>query len=649
MDFGKTGIATQRQLSLQSIVTLSSFGAAIAPIVLIRLSALFTGEISPVAVEIRDQLVVVTWWLGAIFLALVAIGVGGVSLHRFLDRISSPAAFVASLLLVFSLLTTNDESGTWSGLSLIDFFRALAICAAVIIAVREYHGFGKFLIIPAFFATVISGIFVLLQNPAGVNDTFHFGFSSEELMSAGAGRYPLVDFVSQYTNLLPYLFAPAFSIFPGHPVEIVLVGIFLMQVLAVIAVAVLCFYSTRKIEFALLGVIFSLGPVLASSATGYSSGWYFQNFPIRFVFPLLTIVFLGKMFTRWKDAPPFGVFVLGILAGTTALNNPEFGIPLLLVIGVVLTLASQDWKKIFQTLGYFVLGNIFLVCGVLILFPLFFGNLDWSFYLAFLRAFGVDLFGAVAMRDAGFHIIAASLFIITSVIGFQLIVINRKNAVSPQGDRYLVQGIIMAAFGGWSLLSLVYASGRSLPPTYISGFGFQAGACVALILPLYMESLKTTALRVVSPLGWMPGLVLFASISSFLIFMPTSASVSAKTSPYIVTSLERLDLSAEDLSKLGPLDRAGSILPMANAVSLTYGIPSIATQSDNNYLYGSFDLKEIQCRHLVKEGNDRVLVSGPVLASFKTSKVCKGWLEDRTVTSLGNEIYLVGSEDDGAK
>jgi hypothetical protein len=162
----------------------------------------------------------------------------------------------------------------------------------------------------------------------------------EEYLAVINGRTPLVDFISQYTTLLPLALAPVLWIF-GASVTTFTVSMAVLTLTGLIAVY-LAFWevSGHRIAAVVLYVAFLAAALLPFAEQGSSWAYtasLFSAMPARYLGPLLLAWLCVRSINRHR---PRRWLVFGG-AGLVVLNNFEFGFVCLIATAVGLALATD--------------------------------------------------------------------------------------------------------------------------------------------------------------------------------------------------------------------------------------------------------------------------------------------------------------------
>lgn len=163
-------------------------------------------------------------------------------------------------------------------------------------------------------------------NPATTEDLL---FTFDEGLTVINGHWPLVDYVTQYGALWPYVIAIPLHLGNGS------LGAFTCCMAAITVAAMLGVYDViRRVSRSAIGALLLFLPFMATSffillgdpVKRYSFADYFGVFPLRYAGPYIVAFLLARHFS---GARPRRAFWILVAAGLTLLNNGDFGVPAL--------------------------------------------------------------------------------------------------------------------------------------------------------------------------------------------------------------------------------------------------------------------------------------------------------------------------------
>jgi hypothetical protein len=283
------------------------------------------------------------------------------------------------------------------------------------------------------------------------------------------GRTPLVDFHSQYAQLLPYIAAGALrvvgsSVGAWTGTMIVLSGLALLAVFAVL----------RRIVRSSVAALALFVPFLAGSAYlifgRLSPVEIFSLWPMRYGGPYL----IAWLTARHLDgAAPRRRWLVAGVAGLVALNNLEFGLPA--CAGALVAIAYVDpprsWHAARRLLGDIAIGLLAAV-GVVSAIALLHGGAlpHFGLMLEFPRIYGISGWVLEPMAAAGLHLAIFATFVAAAVVA---------TVRAVRGDDGPVLTGMLVWSGIFGLGAGSYYAGRSDDLNLISLF---SAWCFALVL-----------------------------------------------------------------------------------------------------------------------------------------------------------------------
>jgi hypothetical protein len=166
------------------------------------------------------------------------------------------------------------------------------------------------------------------------------GLHAEDYLAVVNGRTPLVNYIGEYANLLPFAIAPLLAAFGSSMTAFTL----LMSSLS--AIALLAIFGvfnevTRRPWLTLVLYVpflaLALFPWHEDGAFRQFAGDYYAVLPDRLLGPFL-LGWLCALSIRTRRVPAWALF---LLAGLTLINNSEFGSGALLALAVAMVLGSD--------------------------------------------------------------------------------------------------------------------------------------------------------------------------------------------------------------------------------------------------------------------------------------------------------------------
>jgi hypothetical protein len=175
---------------------------------------------------------------------------------------------------------------------------------------------------------------------AGPLASSHIPVQGEDYFAAVNGRTPLVDYISQYANLLPILLEPLLKAV-GPSITSLSISMCVLSALSMIAIYGVFAQITRSAWSALAlyvpWVALSLFPWNQVGPDREFNGIYYGVFPGRYLGPFF-LALLCAIALRTRRIPTYALFGF---AGLAVLNNYEFGVGALLAL-IIAVAAGWD-------------------------------------------------------------------------------------------------------------------------------------------------------------------------------------------------------------------------------------------------------------------------------------------------------------------
>lgn len=283
----------------------------------------------------------------------------------------------------------------------------------------------------------------------------HIPTQGDDYFAAANGRTPLVDYISQYANLLPYAVEPVLEAFDSSITSYsvamcVLSGLGLLAIFGVFAEV------TRRPWPALAlyvpWVALSLFPWHDVGAIREFNANYYGVLPGRYLGPFVLAWLTARSIRR-----PIPAWALFGFAGLVALNNWEFGAAALLAL-VVAQLAALDrsaplWPSIRSLALQAAAGLLAAIAFVCALTLIRAGELpDPSLLTYFSRVFLREAYGLVPMPSGGLHWALYATYVAALLVA-------AVRFVRRDPDR--VTTVMLAFSGTFGLATALYFAGRS--------------------------------------------------------------------------------------------------------------------------------------------------------------------------------------------
>jgi len=483
---------------------------------------------------------------------------------------------------------------------------------------------------------------VWIETPTAFLDLANARYTMNEVAAVGAGLTPLHDFFPQYTFLLGFPVAPLIAKFPSNAVGISLSWMLALQVVTVVsAIGVVVWSAGRRF----LGPAALIVPsvVFAAGSPGLFSFSYFPDNPIRTVLPVLSITAACVILNRprlkgW--VAPGALIALGGLSGLAALNNPEFGVPVVVVVWAAALLSARDRRTRLHGLvgipaGAVSVFALYGICTSLVGKPV-----DWSGWLLFPSLFGGDGYMNVPMDALGWHVGGATLFATGTIIGWLLV----RSARGMMNSRQRRHGLALLLVSGWSLLTLPYFAGRSLAPTFLGGYALQIGWTTACLLPLiaaaWRISRRARSRQVLArQVSLALGVLAIGVCATMLTFVPGTTFDARPKSALTATQTPDLEKAIADgparLRLAVDANSVEQLLAQPTVTQFETGIASAAVFNSPEYFGLSPELVARQCARLAQTESRFVIVLPDSAAYLKEDATCQAALDFQAGIRIG--------------
>ncbi|MEY2741490.1 MAG: hypothetical protein RL283_1592, partial [Actinomycetota bacterium] len=485
-----------------------------------------------------------------------------------------------------------------------------------------------------------------LQTPWNVVDTNHMLYTSDELLAPAAGRWPLVDYLPQYSNLLGIPLAALAPIVRLAPVHAAVVA-------SVLLVAMTLWIFLRVIRER--GSSGSGWAVVAAAVAwpAFSNGFFvggeralgaLNSGAMRPLLPLLVGLLIGGML---RPVDRGRAALLGALAGTAALANVDFGAPALLAAfaaTAIVSLAGGDGPAgATARLGAVATGAVVGVAVLLGLIGVLGGGRPRPL-LGALTALTYSRFGwfDVAMPVYGPHSLVGVLFLASAGLG--ILRLTRASGAATTDARRRATAIRAVYFGLLGVGVLPYYAGRSLTPVLVIGYAFLIGTCAACVLTLTANRLAWVALVGAGLAAWTFVPQPFQSLGRL------AGSGTGETHDMVrVVDLGRRAAEAiAGASELAPGAEVGIVASSGNSLALETGLTNAVLASNAAFITLGDYWTALQCEHLSTTGLDVVLVEDPAVAeALRTNAECADALDQASARLLSTGWTAIDLRPDG--
>ncbi len=657
----RTGLLTSSAVVLVFVATVVGVVLGPSPFAPVSSDTLTPMALLSAIDDSRDRVILLMWILIPIaivgFVAMPFRGRSTLVQHSRVptrrEVITASGLGVAAIAIVVGSVTwSRDSAGYWHGVAAIDLVAGAAFAVFVLRMWTWPTWVAYSATLIAVGTVAVVALPALLQTPATIRDSPHFAFTSDEIAAVAAGRFPLSDYAPVYSNLLGYPVSALIHLVPSSATLVVVAWLLILQVIALgIAVALPVLVSGWRMIAPAAAV--AILPSLAVTVELVSASTYFAVLPLRVVLPAIVILaaFLllrGRPLLESRSL--WRVVLLGFLAGVAALNNTDFGVPVVAILVVVVLFVGHTFGGRIIAASV-AAGSALLPFVLYALIGIAFNRpVDWSLWLAYPRIFGLEGYYNVAMEAFGLHIAVVALFVSATAVGVCMLVSGGPR-VSTLAYR---QGLLLLLTGGWALLTLPYFAGRSLTPTVIGGYAFGVGLVIASFLPLVRASYRALkAGTAQSPTGAAVsvalGAVMLACVGGFFLRVqspwaylePIARNPSGEWPPLAsqLSDLDRMlaDPANAEVARLNAEGRIDQVLPLANLTGLGSTLPSAMVVSHASYFDLSPEFVRMQCEQQRESGRDFLLLSRASAAAFATVEECREAFDLDAATTISSE------------
>ena len=581
--------------------------------------------------EVRDQIALISWWVLACLAGLIVYRSFATQQEDPVDirpdsRLWLSLVSLVALLFFAGLVLQLDTSDTdnWKRVD----FPVVAISLLTLVAVTNLHRLRREaqIAVQAFFAVVLATcVAALFQSPSTIKDVSHFIYTSNELLAPAAGLYPLSSFVATYNNLLGFPIASFVRIFPAQTMSI-LVGYLLLLQLFCLSVPALVSRIAGRWKLALPMTLIPAVLVTSANVNGHAQYTYFQSFPMRSAVPSLLLVALVWVVSRPNGLGKLASISLGVLAGLTVVNNPDFGAPAAVAVVVAMVLCQPNLVSRVRNLMFVALGGVASVIMLWVAYSLFGQELNLEFFFQFTRMVSSAGYMKESMPIGGIPIVMVTGFCLGSVLG-----VYAAGRAHRTSERKLFASAAFLLFSSiWGLLSYIYYAGRSYTSTAVGGHSYQLGLVISgviLYFTLDAKHLRDQIRRAGAP-GFVLPIIALAFISfctsAFLTVPSPRTSIANFQSRGSQFALQQhLVNEFQVLRERGILtDKAediGLLLPLSNALQQSGVGRSILVTMHPQFTDLMPEFARLQCEAVMRS-DAKLIVEAKYFFDFETAR-----------------------------
>lgn len=568
--------------------------------------------------EFRDRVTIVAWILLTSVAGLTAWYAAKLKQTESQSRSTTLQRIMVALsttTILASLLWRFDPAVTYNvkQLTLIELGTTAIICASVfalsrlplkrIAVLKGWWNSLQFVTAGVLFVLMFPTFF---QTPSTLRDPGHFMFVSDELLAPSVGKWPMSDYLSQYSNFLGFPLLPLVQLSADHAITVVVGYIVLLQLLCIATPA---FMAVSAGQRQLVVTAVALCAVICAAMV-YT---YFQIFPLRTFMPSLLLV-LTVVAVRKSQPRLFLCAVVGCCAALTVLNNPDFGTFALLAAVVSLLASELSLLPRLKLLGSFSVGLVTGVVAVVLAYRGFGHELHIEYLFTFQRVFGEAGYFNAPMAAGGLPVAIATIFGVSILLAIYAYSRSRE----LDDSRYRASATQLMYSSIWGLLSSVYFAGRSFSSTALGGYSYPLALTFAGVI-IYVSLDRQHLMQQLRSVGDIRQIVPILGIAALsLLVMSTLRMATPKTTMDLMARsgtdfvVERFWIDQlftddyETLSELGLLKdgeiTTGILLPSSNALQMKTNLHSLLVSNHPGNARTSIAISELQCRHLAESG-----------------------------------------------
>ena len=323
-----------------------------------------------------------------------------------------------------------------------------------------------------FVAAIVFAIYYLpsfIQPFNGLIELHHSKYILNDLLIQASGKWPYNEVMPQYVGLLGLPLKLITFISPSFTVNSALLWVnFLVisevTILALITKNVLGLKSWGVALMATTSVVFI--KVQPNQEIWGSIAQHMNLVPARTILPLIllfTLLRLNK--AEIRSASIRSAVIVGVVAGITAFNNPEFGIPATVAVIIILTALLSSHKITPRIFSITVVSTLVTFGSIFFIYALFGDALQVSTWLAMIQVHGFDGYMNLPMPDFGLWIFFYSTLGTSAIIG--TLALFGKGLLHQLKAKDSSTAIVLAFAGLWGSATLFYFTGRSLVPEIV--------------------------------------------------------------------------------------------------------------------------------------------------------------------------------------
>ena len=342
----------------------------------------------------------------------------------------------------------------------------------------------------------------LVRVEAGVLDAYHVSFVSNELLSVRFGKFPLVDFVAQYSSGLGYLFAGIDWLLPMSTVTNLFVFVTSINFAIVTTVVLGIRWAWRSWSATVWPSLLFIAAVTFSARghglSPYSSIVnYWSMMPIRIAgiaFVVIGIVLLHSKALSWQRE--FGAGLVILIAA--AVNVESASSVLLAFVGYLVAQRGFD-RRLAKSVLFFIGPTAAVLVGLAVLQHHLESICDPGCAVEFIRLFGGIGYYSADMPVVGLHLVLLTGFVLAVTVGARSLGIS-LDADGGRLDRIAAVSVGVSLYGIGAASYYVNRSYANLLITLFPAFALAASALCSLLRPGLRET-RSERIGLVAPMA----------------------------------------------------------------------------------------------------------------------------------------------------
>ena len=344
-------------------------------------------------------------------------------------------------------------------------------------------------------ATIVFALYYLpsfIQPFNGLIELHHSRYILNDLLIQASGKWPYNEVMPQYVGLLGLPLKLITFISPSFTVNSALLWVNFLVISEVVILALITKYvldlkSWGVALIATSSVVFI--KVQPNQEIWGSIAQHMNLVPARTILPLVllfTLLRLNKSEIHRASMP--SAVAVGVIAGITAFNNPEFGIPAAVAV-VIILLALLSSRRISTLIfAITVISTLVTFGSIFFAYAMFGDALQVSTWLAMIQVHGFDGYMNLPMPDFGLWVFFYATLGTSAIIG--TLALFGKGLLHQLTVKDLNTAIVLAFAGLWGSSTLFYFTGRSLVPEIVVFL-----IPLSLTIVCYIQILRNSHLR----------------------------------------------------------------------------------------------------------------------------------------------------------